>query len=189
MLVILSPTCKHHNCSNPRRKARKCTKARTRHLSPAADPGMLVVRHRGLPQARTWLCDDVSFRISSPGPTCRHHNCSNPRRHESARRHEGARGWTWWVIHSRISTNCRHVCTCTWHHPLSPMLSVSNFFGAVRSIKINDNAKTHKVHAPKFQGCVFSEGPEAPQTAQRTRALLGDPKLGKRTPVSIKNQR
>jgi len=46
-----------------------------------------------------------------------------------------------------------------------------------KSQKIN---KTHRVHAPKFQGRVFSEGSEAPQAVHHTRTLLGDPRTGKK---------
>ncbi len=37
----------------------------------------------------------------------------------------------------------------------------------------------HKIHVPKFQGHVFSKVGEAPQAAQHTRTLLGDPKTDK----------
>ena len=37
-----------------------------------------------------------------------------------------------------------------------------------------NNYKTHKVHAPEFQGRFFSDGSEAPQAAQHPRTLLGD---------------
>ena len=49
--------------------------------------------------------------------------------------------------------------------------------------------KIQRVHTPKIQGRVFSEGSEAPQAAQHTRTLLGDPKTGKTIEQMINNKR
>ena len=48
--------------------------------------------------------------------------------------------------------------------------------------------KTQKVHAPKFQGRVFSEVAEAPQAATQTHTLLGDHKTSRKTFNMFKNQ-
>ena len=42
------------------------------------------------------------------------------------------------------------------------------------------------MHVPNLQKRVFSEGSEAPQAAQHTRTMLGDPKTDKKTAKSSK---
>ena len=49
--------------------------------------------------------------------------------------------------------------------------------GTLKSMKIG---KIHKIHAPKFQGRVFSEVAEAPQAAPTRRTLVGDPEIVKK---------
>ena len=49
-------------------------------------------------------------------------------------------------------------------------------WGTLKSTKID---KIHKIHAPKFQGRVFSEPAEAPQAAPTRLTLVGDPETGK----------
>ena len=53
---------------------------------------------------------------------------------------------------------------------------------------IENKCKNSKVHAAKIQGRVFSEGSEAPQAAQHTHTLLGDPKTGKKIADATTNQ-
>ena len=48
--------------------------------------------------------------------------------------------------------------------------------GILKSMKID---KIHNMHAPKFQGRVFSEVAEAPQAAPTRRTLVGDPEIVK----------
>ena len=67
-------------------------------------------------------------------------------------------------------------CTPQWHPKSSK-----------NQTEIQQNYKTHRAHAPKIKGRVFSEGSEAPQAAQHTRTLLGDPKTDTKTPTCIKN--
>ena len=62
-----------------------------------------------------------------------------------------------------------------------PALVVTSFglidHGVVRgTLKSMNICKIHKIHAPKFQGRVFSEVAEAPQAAPTPRTLVGDPK-------------
>ena len=44
--------------------------------------------------------------------------------------------------------------------------------GILKSMQID---KIHNMHAPKFQGRVFSEVAEAPQAAPTRRTLVGEP--------------
>ena len=53
--------------------------------------------------------------------------------------------------------------------------------GILKSMKID---KIHNMHAPKFQGRVFSEVAEAPQAAPTRRTLVGDPETGKQVHFS-----
>ena len=56
---------------------------------------------------------------------------------------------------------------------------------SIKSYKIN---KTHRVHPQQIEGRVFFWRFWAPQAAQHTRTLLGDPKTNKKISTSFKNQ-
>ena len=76
-------------------------------------------------------------------------------------------GACWWLLGVVVDGSS---CVARRRHVPVPL------WGPQKSTKIDKIDNFHKIHAPKIQGCVFSEGAEAPQAAATQTHRAGGPR-------------